>query len=55
MPAKYLYLAYDRVLGVAPSLRTAGLKMFFDVYVHSPFLLVPSFYAITGRGERRAG
>ena len=48
VPAKGLYLWYDRVFGVAPSLRTAITKMVFDVYIHAPFLLVPSFYAITG-------
>lgn len=47
-PAKYLYLSYDRFVGVAPDLRTAAIKMALDVYVHSPFLLVPSFYIITG-------
>ena len=25
------------------------LKMFLDVYIHVPFLLVPSFYLITGK------
>jgi len=48
VPAKYLYLMYDRVLGTGPTLRTALSKMLVDVYVHSPFLLVPSFYLITG-------
>lgn len=48
VPCKYLYLAYDRVIGTAPTLRTAGLKVLFDVYIHAPFLLVPSFYYITG-------
>ena len=48
IPAKFLYLWYDRYFGVAPTLRTAVLKMGFDVYVHSSLLLVPSFYMITG-------
>ena len=48
VPAKYLYLMYDRFLGTGPTMRTALSKMFVDVYVHSPFLLVPSFYLITG-------
>lgn len=47
VPGKYLYLAYDRVLGVTPTLRTAVLKMLFDVYVHGAILVVPSFYMIT--------
>mmetsp|Transcript_27044 Transcript_27044/g.52659 ORF Transcript_27044/g.52659 Transcript_27044/m.52659 type:complete len:219 (-) Transcript_27044:260-916(-) len=45
---KWLYLWYDRLLGTAPTLRNAAAKMVFDVYVHSPFLLVPCFYIITG-------
>ena len=48
VPAKYLYLWYDRYFGIAPTLRTAMLKMGFDVYVHSTLVLVPSFYVITG-------
>lgn len=53
VPAKGLYLWYDRFFGVAPTLSTAAKKMCFDVYVHSPLLLVPSFYMITGavKGE----
>eukprot|EP00747_Dinoflagellata_sp_TGD_P222603 gnl/TRDRNA2_/TRDRNA2_94307_c0_seq1.p1 gnl/TRDRNA2_/TRDRNA2_94307_c0~~gnl/TRDRNA2_/TRDRNA2_94307_c0_seq1.p1 ORF type:complete len:200 (-),score=24.56 gnl/TRDRNA2_/TRDRNA2_94307_c0_seq1:258-857(-) len=47
-PAKALYFWYDRIFGVLPTMRTAALSTFFDVYVHSPFLLVPSFYLITG-------
>ncbi len=47
-PCKGLYLLYDRVLGNSPTLRTAASKMVLDVYVHSPLLLVPSFYVITG-------
>ena len=47
-PAKFLYLWYDRFFGVAPNFRTAVMKMGFDVYVHGTFLLVPSFYLITG-------
>jgi len=39
---KWLYLWYDRLLGTAPTLRNAAAKMVFDVYVHSPFLLVRS-------------
>ena len=49
-PAKYLYLTYDKVLGrtAYSASAAAALKMGFDVYVHSPLLLVPSFYLITG-------
>lgn len=48
VPAKSLYLMYDRVLGTSPSLSIATKKMLFDVYIHTPFLLIPSFYVITG-------
>mmetsp|Transcript_32355 Transcript_32355/g.78552 ORF Transcript_32355/g.78552 Transcript_32355/m.78552 type:complete len:193 (+) Transcript_32355:213-791(+) len=47
-PAKFIYLWYDRVFGKALTLRTAAYKTAIDVYVHSPFLLLPSFYLITG-------
>jgi len=50
-PCKALYLMYDRAFGTSPTLRTAALKMAADVYVHSPLLLVPSFYAITGAAK----
>jgi hypothetical protein len=48
VPAKFLYLWYDRFFGVAPTLRTAVTKMLVDVYLHGAILLVPSFYVITG-------
>jgi len=48
-PAKFLYLTYDRVFGTAPLARVAACKVLCDVYVHTPFLLIPSFYAITGQ------
>ena len=47
VPAKALYLLYDRVIGTDPSFATALKKMILDVYVHTPFLLIPSFYLIT--------
>ena len=45
--AKTLYLWYDRVLGKTPTVRNAMTKMVLDVYVHTPLLLIPTFYAIT--------
>lgn len=48
VPTRMLYFWYDRVFGVAPLLSTAFKKMFVDVYIHSPLLLIPSYYAITG-------
>ena len=47
-PCKALYLLYDRRIGAAQTLSVATKKMIFDVYVHSPFLLVPHFYFLTG-------
>ena len=47
-PAKSLYLFYDRLLGVDGTLRTALFKVLLDEYVHTPLLLIPSFYMITG-------
>lgn len=56
-PAKFLYLTYDRLLGTAPHMQVAVKKMLCDVYVHTPFLLIPSFYAITGafKGQSLTG
>ena len=54
-PCKFLYLRYDRwfplTLGAT---RTALRKTFVDVCLHTPFLLLPSFYLITGtvKGQR---
>eukprot|EP00966_Prymnesium_polylepis_P297163 6865841-Prymnesium_polylepis.2 len=48
VPGKYLYLWYDRRFGTAPSFRSVLLKTGVDVYGHGMFLLVPSFYVITG-------
>ncbi|EGB02066.1 peroxisomal membrane protein [Aureococcus anophagefferens] len=45
--AKTLYLWYDRILGKTPTVRNAMTKMVLDVYVHTPLLLIPTFYAIT--------
>ena len=47
-PAKSLYLLYDhlldaRLFGAA----NAVAKVFLDVYLHTPLLLIPSFYLIT--------
>ena len=36
VPAKSLYLLYDRLLGSAPTLANAVKKMLLDVYVHTP-------------------
>ena len=47
-PAKLFYLSYDKIFGVAPHLRVAAMKMVVDVYGHTPFILIPSFYIITG-------
>ena len=46
-PAKFLYLTFDRVF-CGPELRRAALSVAVDVYAHTPFLLLPSFYVITG-------
>lgn len=35
------------LLGSAPTLINAIQKMVLDVYLHTPFLLIPSFYLIT--------
>eukprot|EP00746_Dinoflagellata_sp_MGD_P087034 gnl/MRDRNA2_/MRDRNA2_34523_c0_seq1.p1 gnl/MRDRNA2_/MRDRNA2_34523_c0~~gnl/MRDRNA2_/MRDRNA2_34523_c0_seq1.p1 ORF type:complete len:234 (+),score=20.23 gnl/MRDRNA2_/MRDRNA2_34523_c0_seq1:78-779(+) len=53
VPTRALYFWYDRFFGMAPLLSTAFKKMFVDVYIHSPLLLIPSYYAITGaiRGD----
>ncbi|KAH8057567.1 hypothetical protein JL722_6649 [Aureococcus anophagefferens] len=45
--AKTLYLWYDRILGKTPTVRNAMTKMVLDVDVHTPLLLIPTFYAIT--------
>ncbi|KAJ8612652.1 hypothetical protein CTAYLR_002100 [Chrysophaeum taylorii] len=49
-PCKFLYLAYDKYI------TNSVAKMVADVYVHSPLMLIPSFYAITGalKGETTA-
>jgi len=48
-PLKAIYLGYDKVLGQNQHMT----KMFIDVYLHTPFLLIPCFYGITGtvKGE----
>jgi hypothetical protein len=43
-PCKALYLAYDRFIGPGRPL----LTMIIDVFVHTPFFLLPSFYFWTG-------
>lgn len=48
VPAKHLYLWYDRYFGTAPTLRVAAQKMLVDVYLHGSLGVVPSFYLITG-------
>ena len=47
-PAKAIYLFYDRFFGTAPTLGTAVRKMLCDVVFHGTFLIVPSFFLITG-------
>lgn len=47
VPAKLLYLAYDRILGTTPTLANSIAKMLIDVYLHTPLLVIPSFYFIT--------
>ena len=48
-PGKFLYLGYDRVFQRAGSdFRRAALSVVADVGAHTPFLLLPSFYVITG-------
>jgi len=40
-PLKFIYLAYDRMtLGI-------GKKTFIDVCLHTPFLMLPSYYMLT--------
>lgn len=48
LPAKHLYLLYDRFIGAAPSMRLAAQKVAVDVYGHNPFLLLPTFFLVTG-------
>ena len=43
-PLKWLYLAMDRVMGPGHGLH----KAIFDVVVHTPVLVIPSFYVVTG-------
>lgn len=45
-PCKLLYLRYDQVF--RSSFGGNVKKTMFDTLIHTPFLLVPSFYAITG-------
>lgn len=40
-PVKALYLMYDKFF------RTAIAKVMFDVCIHTPFMLIPTFYGIT--------
>lgn len=46
-PCKSLYLLMDRWIGTAATIRNMAMKTFFDVYVHTPFILVPCYYATT--------
>ena len=43
-PCKLLYLSYDRIFGLG----RGHLKALCDVFLHTPFLLIPSFYLSTG-------
>ncbi|KDO31860.1 hypothetical protein SPRG_03780 [Saprolegnia parasitica CBS 223.65] len=46
-PCKSLYLYFDKVMGTTPTPRTVLLQTFIDCYIHTPLLLIPSFYYIT--------
>ncbi|CAE7704568.1 mpv17, partial [Symbiodinium pilosum] len=46
-PCKWLYLRMDRWMGRKPTFRNVAAKTFFDVYVHTPFGVVPGFYLVT--------
>lgn len=48
VPGKYLYLLYDRVFRHGSALTNAAMKATVDVYAHLPFLVLPTFYVITG-------
>mmetsp|Transcript_29666 Transcript_29666/g.84871 ORF Transcript_29666/g.84871 Transcript_29666/m.84871 type:complete len:235 (+) Transcript_29666:70-774(+) len=50
IPQKFWYMQLERHFGTGQAVK----KMFFDVYVNTPFHLVPSFYFGTGliRGEK---
>ena len=43
-PCKWLYMGYERFLGPGKIV----LKTFLDVYIHLPFVVIPTFYAVTG-------
>eukprot|EP00039_Didymoeca_costata_P028631 m.21800 g.21800 ORF g.21800 m.21800 type:complete len:237 (-) comp7228_c0_seq1:214-924(-) len=50
-PVKKLYLALDCSLSRLAdrcSKRAVAAKTFIDCYIHTPFLLVPTFYFVTG-------
>eukprot|EP00808_Paulinella_micropora_P024523 g71496.t1 len=49
-PCKWLYLRYERWFPKRPLITTL-----VDVGVHTPFLLLPSFYAITGSIKGSSG
>jgi hypothetical protein len=44
IPQKYWYLSLDRYLGKGRAMQ----KMVLDVYINTPFHLIPSFYIFTG-------
>mmetsp|Transcript_19650 Transcript_19650/g.25448 ORF Transcript_19650/g.25448 Transcript_19650/m.25448 type:complete len:230 (+) Transcript_19650:60-749(+) len=46
-PCKFLYLRLDKMFGSKPTFMNAATKTFIDVYIHTPFALVPCFYFIT--------
>ena len=52
-PAKFLYLLYPRIFRTGSELRKAILSVAVDVYAHTPFLLLPSFYVITGAFKKQ--
>ncbi|CAE7226490.1 mpv17 [Symbiodinium sp. CCMP2456] len=47
-PCKWLYLAMDRYVGQKSTFRNVVVKTLFDVYIHTPFGVVPGFYLVTG-------
>lgn len=46
-PLKLLYMGYARLFGEG-TLRAAAMTASFDACIHTPFLLLPNYYLITG-------
>ncbi|CAE7331058.1 mpv17 [Symbiodinium natans] len=47
-PCKWLYLCMDRWLGAKATFQNVAAKTFVDVFLHTPFGVVPGFYFVTG-------